>query len=101
LTVERDGEQVAWVSFHTFRHTCASHLFEKGRNPKQVADWLGHADPSFTLRTYVHLMDAGVGEADFLDDAVTVGASRVNPGSTQDPEMAASLPGGEPAESGD
>jgi hypothetical protein len=27
-------------------------------------------DPGFTLRTYVHLMDAGVGDADFFDDAV-------------------------------
>jgi integrase len=42
---------LGWVSFHTFRHTCASLLFEAGRNVKQVADWLGHADPSFTLRT--------------------------------------------------
>ena len=70
LTVERNGKRVAWPSFHTFRHTCASLLFEEGRNVKQVAEWLGHADPSFTLRTYVHLMDAGVGAADFLDRAV-------------------------------
>jgi len=28
---------------------------------KQVQEWLDHADPAFTLRTYVHLMDAGVG----------------------------------------
>ena len=40
---------------------------------KQVAEWLGHADPSFTLRTYVHLMDAGVGDAAFLDRAVIAG----------------------------
>jgi hypothetical protein len=32
---------------------------------------LGHADPSFTLKTYVHLMDEGVGDASFLDSAVT------------------------------
>jgi hypothetical protein len=37
----------------------------------QVADWLGHADPSFTLRTYVHLMDEGVGDAEFLDEAIS------------------------------
>ena len=48
-----------WVTFHTFRHTCASLLFEAGRDVKQVAAWLGHADPAFTLRTYVHLMDEG------------------------------------------
>jgi integrase len=70
LTVDHDSERVPWVSFHTFRHTCASLLFEQGRNVKQVADWLGHSDPSFTLRTYVHLLDAGVGDADFLDSAV-------------------------------
>jgi integrase len=58
------------VSFHTFRHTCASLLFEAGRNVKQVSEWLGHADPSFTLRTYVHLLDAGVGDAAFFDSAV-------------------------------
>jgi integrase len=49
------------VTFHTFRHTCASLLFDDGRNIKQIQEWLGHADPGFTLRTYVHLMDAGVG----------------------------------------
>jgi hypothetical protein len=45
-------------------------LFEAGRNVKQVQEWLGHADPGFTLRTYVHLMDAGVGDAEFFDEAV-------------------------------
>jgi len=33
---------------------------------------LGHADPAFTLRTYVHMLDDGLGEVGFLDDAVTV-----------------------------
>jgi len=61
-----------WVGFHTFRHTCASMLFEAGRNPRQVQAWLGHSDPGFTLRTYVHLMDEGVGDAAFLDSAITL-----------------------------
>jgi hypothetical protein len=34
---------------------------------KQVQEWLGHADPGFTLRTYVHLMDEGLGDAAFFD----------------------------------
>ena len=51
-------------------------LFEAGRNVKQVSEWLGHADPAFTLRRYVHLMDAGVGDADFLDDAVSADPAR-------------------------
>jgi integrase len=32
----------SWVSFHTFRHTCASLLFDGGKNIKQVKEWLGH-----------------------------------------------------------
>jgi integrase len=43
LTVEVEGEQVPWPSFHTFRHTCASLLFEAGKNVRQVSEWLGHA----------------------------------------------------------
>lgn len=65
---ERAG--VPSVSFHTFRHTCASLLFANGKNVKQVQAWLGHSDPGFTVRTYIHLMDEGVGDADFLDDVV-------------------------------
>jgi integrase len=72
--VERpsSGAVTTTDDFHTFRHTCASLLFDAGRNVKQVQEWLGHADPGFTLRTYVHLMDAGVGDAEFMD-AVTDG----------------------------
>jgi integrase len=64
-TAEAAG--VPWAGFHTFRHTCASVLFAEGKNPKQVQMWLGHSDPGFTLRTYVHLIDDGLGDADFLD----------------------------------
>lgn len=67
------------VSFHTFRHTCASLLFEAGRNVKQVQAWLGHADPGFTLKTYIHLMDSGVGSAAFFDEAVEGGQKRIGP----------------------
>jgi integrase len=73
---DKDGEPTgrtrkrSTVSFHTFRHTCASMLFEAGRDVKQVQEWLGHSDPVFTLRTYVHLMDDGVGDASFFDAAV-------------------------------
>jgi integrase len=72
--VEVDGKtrERSTVSFHTFRHTCASLLFEAGKSIKQVQEWLGHEDPGFTLRTYVHLMDDGLGDADFLDRVVTV-----------------------------
>jgi len=53
---------VAWAGFHTFRHTVASRLFAEGRNVVQVQRWLGHHSPSFTLDTYVHLLDNALGE---------------------------------------
>ena len=58
---------VPWLTFHSFRHTCASLLFANGKNAKQVQMWLGHHDPAFTLARYVHLLDDGLGSADFFD----------------------------------
>ena len=52
---------VEWAGFHTFRHTVASRLFAEGRNILQVQRWLGHHSPSFTLDTYVHLLDQDLG----------------------------------------
>lgn len=59
-----------WMGFHTLRHTCASRLLASGKNIAQVSKWLGHADPGFTLRVYVHLMDEGLGDAEFMTTAV-------------------------------
>jgi integrase len=93
LVVEgKDGKLTPWPSFHTLRHTCASLLFDAGKNVKEVQEWLGHTDPGFTLRTYIHLLDGGLGDADFLDSAVTADPARVNSGSTQGPETTGSQP---------
>jgi hypothetical protein len=35
------------------------------------SEWLGHADAGFTLKVYVYLMDAGVGDAAFMDEAAS------------------------------
>lgn len=69
---------VAWARLHTFRHTVASRLFAEGRNAVQVQHWLGHHAASFTLDTYVHLLDDDIG-APLLP--------RVNTGSTGQPGM--------------
>lgn len=70
VEIEDEKRTRSTVSFHTFPHPCASLLFEAGRNVKQVQAWLGHAGPGFTLSTYIHLTDAGVGSAAFLDQAI-------------------------------
>ena len=43
---------VAWVTSHTFRKTVATRLDEAGFTARQVADQLGHANPSMTLDVY-------------------------------------------------
>ena len=42
----------SWVTSHTFRKTVATRLDEAGLSPRQVADQLGHANPSMTLDVY-------------------------------------------------
>lgn len=39
---------------YDLRHTAATLLIYEGRPPQEVAAFLGHADPGFTLRTYTH-----------------------------------------------
>jgi integrase len=64
----KDGKRVeSWVTFHTFRHTCASLLFREGWNAKQVQMWLGHHSPAFTLSAYVHLLPDDLPDPSFFD----------------------------------
>jgi integrase len=41
---------------HALRHFYASVLIDAGESVKAVAEYLGHADPGFTLRVYAHLL---------------------------------------------
>ncbi len=41
---------------HALRHYFASALLANGVDIRPLAAFLGHHDPGFTLRTYVHLM---------------------------------------------
>ena len=40
---------------HALRHFYASILIDAWESVKAVAEYLGHADPGFTLRVYAHL----------------------------------------------
>ncbi len=76
---------VSWVGFHTFRHTCATMLFRRGWNAVQVQRFLGHSDPGFTLRTYVHLLPEDLPEPDF---ATAPGATNRQPDTPKPAETA-------------
>jgi integrase len=54
-----DADRRPWATPHKLRHTTASLLFEAGWTAAQVAAILGHADPSFTIRVYVHQNETG------------------------------------------
>lgn len=60
----QNGEGVrkrSTITFHTFRHTCASMLSDRGRNAAEIAAYLGHSDSAFTQRTYIHPLGDGPG----------------------------------------
>jgi integrase len=48
------GLDVPQIRLHDARHTCATLMHLQGVPIVLVAAWLGHADVSFTMRTYVH-----------------------------------------------
>jgi integrase len=50
VPVEREN------GMHALRHTAASAWLAAGVDIRTVAEYLGHSDPGFTLRTYTHLM---------------------------------------------
>jgi integrase len=59
---------------HALRHACASTWLEHGVSIKAVSEYLGHADPGFTLRVYTHVMPTtGERARKALDEAVGQG----------------------------
>lgn len=42
---------------HALRHFYASTTLHEGESIKALSEYLGHADPGFTLRTYTHLVE--------------------------------------------
>jgi integrase len=45
------------IRLHDARHSCASLMHSQGVPIAVISAWLGHADPAFTMRTYVHASD--------------------------------------------
>ncbi len=55
--------QIAGVPFHRLRHSFASRLYDDHKDIRKVSEWLGHAEPTFTLRTYIHEVEPVLGDA--------------------------------------
>ena len=57
---------------YDLRHTCATLLVYEGRTLNEVAEHLGHADPSFTARVYTHVLrDAARRRRVPIEEAIT------------------------------
>ena len=49
--------KVPKIRLHDARHTCGTLMHMQGVPIVVISQWLGHADPAFTMRTYVHGQD--------------------------------------------
>ena len=58
---------------HAMRHLYASKLLARGVSVKELAEYLGHEDPGFTLRVYTHLLPSSHERArQAVDDAAQI-----------------------------
>ncbi|MFD9025109.1 tyrosine-type recombinase/integrase [Streptomyces parvulus] len=80
---------------HALRHFYASVLLDAGESIKALSEYLGHHDPSFTLRTYTHLMPNSEARTRAAVDRVLRGANHPQdgPDTAQGPGRASDLDG--------
>jgi len=75
------------LKLHAARHTFATLAIEAGRSIRWVADQLGHADPSLTLRVYAHALPTDEHDLAFAGFEISTtadsGAKRLYPALTQ------------------
>lgn len=59
-TLRKRAGMPAGLHFHDLRHSSASFAISSGAHPLVVANMLGHANPTITLRVYSDLYDSDV-----------------------------------------
>jgi type 1 fimbriae regulatory protein FimB/type 1 fimbriae regulatory protein FimE len=47
------GIRTEAAHMHALKHSCGTHLAERGSEPEEIQDWLGHRDSSST-DVYMH-----------------------------------------------
>lgn len=68
------------LTFYQLRHGAASLLLSQGVPVPVVSNYLGHADPSITLRIYAHLIDGTSGiAAATMDNLLDEGEHKRHP----------------------
>jgi integrase len=89
-TVRRYAEDRE-MGFHSLRHTFASVQLDARESVVSVSKWLGHADPSITLRIYAHMMPEADGRGrTAMQNWFEGGTKKISPDAPRDLE--ASIP---------
>ena len=52
-----ENKGITKMRFHDLRHSCASILYDKGWNVKDIQEWLRHADIETTMNIYTHISE--------------------------------------------
>ncbi|MEU1880915.1 tyrosine-type recombinase/integrase [Streptosporangium sp. NPDC020072] len=68
-TPGRPNQAIRQHGMHALRHYFASMLLDAGVSVKALAEYLGHSDPGYTLRTYTHLMSGSENRAEKVINA--------------------------------
>jgi hypothetical protein len=77
-------QKVRPFKLHCARHTWATRALQAGKNIRWVADQLGHADPSLTLRVYAHAMPSDETDLSFADFGVSMRLRLGRPGASRE-----------------
>lgn len=64
----RDDLGYPELSTHSFRKTVATILDRAGLSATEIADYLGHEDPSLTMGTYMNTLKGGTKPATVLQE---------------------------------
>jgi integrase len=94
------------MGFHSLRHTFASVQLDARESVVSVSKWLGHADPSITLRIYAHMMPEADGRGraamqnwfEGREKKISPDAPRRSEGGSRGAAEGADGPSGEPVE---
>ena len=71
----RERAGLPGYTFHSFRKTVATALDQAGLSPRDIAEYLGHADPALTMSVYMSKAVGGSKAASALDSVMALRAT--------------------------
>jgi integrase len=59
LLAKENRPSLQAITPHSIRRTFISLMLAAGENPRDVMEWVGHADPGLTMSIYAHVLKRG------------------------------------------